>query len=124
MTTDTATEYRIVDLFESTYYEQNKNDFDDEYDELSFFEGDPDILYFDGEVIAYISIIDSDKEVIAYVTDGDASDRAFTLLNKWIQAPQEFKQTEPNNWASVDRKGYTLAYRGDSGYVYTIFKLS
>ena len=120
--------YQLVTVQESTYFEMNKDEFDlDEdgfiEDELAFFEGDPDILYLDGEVVGYTAICHSDyggdTELIYWGDDQEGLE----LVRQWADDSDNFEQLK-GGWDAVEREGYTFAYRGGQGYSYSIWKLS
>lgn len=106
----------------------------DEYYSGGIFEGDPDILYYDGEPLAYLIFDDGNGELLHLDADfmGEVDDYDQTLADGLALAAQwgapdgqaKFATVEDQSWDGVKRPGYTLAYRGGSGYTYTLWKLS
>lgn len=135
MQNDLKVKYKVVEIGESTLY-QNDQDFDDPeakedyYFGNGIFEGDPDMVYVDGQMIGYVFIDDTNHEVFGSIDD-DAGEvlelvadwaSKTSKLNRWDKNALEYKELE-GGWDAVKRKGITLAYRGGAGYSYGIWAL-
>jgi hypothetical protein len=129
MNNQTIEPYKMVTLQDSKYFEMNRDEFEMTPEgwlenELQFFEGDPDILYFNGEPVAYLASVHADygKEFIYYDMTDDNTE-GLELVRQWADDVKQFTELE-SNWDNVKRGGYTLAYRGGQGYSYGIWALS
>lgn len=98
---------------------------DDDYfneDRISFYEGDPDMINIFGYTSYFFDVKIKD---IHYVIVSDDVSEVENYLETFFS--DDFKQywqlTEPNDWDSFwhnEEKNETIAYRGGSGYMYTI----
>lgn len=91
------------------------------FDELSMFEGDPDIIRINGQIGFFIYINEVDTVYYYYEEDGEHIDRILIdFFEKRLRIGHcpEYAQ----NWEWFERHN-GIAYRSGCGYVYNIYPL-
>ena len=86
------------------------------FDCLSYFEGDPDYLKIDGESCYFIEL----SGIVYYYPFCDDK-KALKALRRFYEG--KLNRIEPNTWEKWETIKNGLAYRGGSGYLYTLYKL-
>lgn len=87
---------------------------------LSYLEGDPDILRCDGSRLCFISTVQNGKRHV--LTLDKASDTERQMLTRFFE--EEFRrhfEPLPCSWGAFESARRAIAYRGGSGYVYSIW---
>lgn len=136
---------QIINVYENNYplYQLCKENgyTDASYDEwcedccdLSYFEGDPDMLKWNGETIYFG--LDGDKVFYYSEAEGDEKKQIEGILRdffasgevKWLGYGSKYIHTKkcPENyqhWDAWDRMQAGIAYRGGYGYYYDIIPL-
>ena len=103
-------------------------DIDDEFEELSLFEGDPDYIKVFGEdglgEIPFItaSVNGTTIYIISsyYMEHYECYDKAFEILEWYIGGAKNSKEID-NNWNAWNTVKEGIAYRGGSGYFYSLY---
>lgn len=122
--------YEVVEPSESTMYE-NDNDFDtqeykdDYYMGLGIFEGDPDILYINDGSASAESL---EKKLIYFLIDDDAKEILVSEMPETAEQEQFLQAQALGNidhapdqsWDGVTKYPLVIAYRGGTGYSYSI----
>lgn len=99
---------------------------DNEIDDiLSLFEGDPDLLKIDCSQILFIDIETKEHHFIIYL-DCEyevENERIEQRLKEFFSADYKelFENPEKNTWDTFNGNSDIIAYRGGSGYVYTLW---
>ena len=101
---------------------------DEEFDELSLFEGDPDYIKVMGEEgrgeIPFITVKIDDTEIYILcdllLEQFECLDEATNIL-EWFIAGAENNIEIDNNWTEWDKVKKGIAYRGGSGYSYRLY---
>lgn len=89
-------------------------------DILDLFEGDPDMINISGEKVLFTSI--ANDSVVIYIDPSYTADNAEieTILFDFFSS----ENVEPieNNWDNFHGTNRSIAYRGGSGYCYSIYR--
>lgn len=107
------------DLYEwAQSFDDDPNDPD--FDALSYLDGDPDILRCDGKRLYFINIELNGKRYV--LTHDEFNDKEKEMLTRFFQ--EDFRQYFrglPCSWETFEAADRAIAYRGGSGYVYSIW---
>ena len=90
------------------------------FEPLSMMEGDPDIIRCNGRKLYFITIVQNGVQYI--LTSDEVSEQAKKMLTEFHQ--DNFKDNYSVgecSWENFDGAFNAIAYRGGSGYVYTIW---
>lgn len=87
-----------------------------DFDPLTQFEGDPDYIKLGQSVCYFVKI----GNVVWYYPSCD-EEVALDTLTKFYEGKLEL--IEEQNWDAFNKLTDALAYRGGSGYVYTLYKV-
>lgn len=94
----------------------------DDFDVFSLFEGDPDMIKINGTTGYFMSY---NHKILYVSTSDDANNEIEDLLRKFYSEDFKsyFTNETPQTWENYDSEDFNgIAYRGGSGYVYTIWK--
>lgn len=109
------------------------DDDDEDFDSLSFFEGDPDMIKISGQT-GYFA--ECGEKVFIYFDDfkGHAEKMLQVFFdtfatgvtlggNSWLSRKKELPETvtRANTWQEWDKIQNGIAWRGGAGYVYALF---
>lgn len=93
---------------------------DPDFDGLKYLEGDPDIMRCDGNKTYFMSVeLNGTKYVLVHQ---EISETEKEMLEHFHH--DDFKQhfsTLPSSWDAFETASNAIAYRGGSGYCYTIW---
>ena len=107
------------DLFEwAKSFDDDPND--PNFDALSYLEGDPDILRCDGNRLYFIDTVLDGKRYV--LTHDEVCDTEREILKHFFE--EDFRshfELFPCHWEAFNDAERAIAYRGGSGYVYTIW---
>ncbi len=93
---------------------------DPDFDPLSYLEGDPDILRCEGSRLCFISTVQNGKRYV--LTHDEASDTERQILTRFYQPDfQSHFEALPCSWEAFEAADRAIAYRGGSGYAYSIW---
>ena len=93
---------------------------DPDFDALSYLEGNPDILRCDGTRLCFISTVQNGKRYV--LTHDEADDTEKEILTRFYQPDfQDHFDALPCSWEAFEAAARAIAYRGGSGYVYSIW---
>ena len=96
----------------------------EDFDELNWFDGDPDMIKIDGSVWYFdFSPVDTNRENICfYWAECYSSEETESIVSMLEEFRNRNLQTaEPNNWDTWHNMKNGIAYRGGSGYLYIIY---
>jgi hypothetical protein len=84
------------------------------------FSCDPDYLKLNGNKIPFIGSglwMDNKQYVLYY---GEPDNKISELLCKFYNSDKIFNHNIPQTWDKFDKSSNAIAYRGGSGYIYSI----
>lgn len=90
------------------------------FEPLSMMEGDPDIIRCNGHKLYFITTVQNGVQYI--LTSDEVSEQAKKMLTEFHQ--ENFKENYSVgecSWETFNGASNAIAYRGGSGYVYTIW---
>ena len=93
---------------------------DPDFDALSYLEGDPDILRCDGYKLYFIAPIVNGKRYVLTHDEVDVTEHEM-LTHFFEEGYRRYFEALPCDWKAFDGAGRAIAYRGGSGYVYSIW---
>lgn len=93
---------------------------DPDFDALSYLEEDPDILHCDGYKLCFIAPVVNGKRYVLTHDEADATGREM-LTRFFGEDYRRYFKALPCNWKAFDGVGRAIAYRGGSGYAYSIW---
>jgi len=116
--------------YENNYIRKfmEENDIDDV---LSLFEGDPDMIRVNNSKICYVTFENEDETIIVYadfsylLEDKDIpklQKMLETFVEDWAILHDNYVKIDNQTWEAFDELENGIAYRGGSGYSYTIWK--
>ena len=96
----------------------------EDFDELNWFDGDPDMIKIDGQVWYFdFSPVDTKRENICFYWaecyTQKETEEIVSMLKKFKD--RNLKMAEPNNWDTWHNMKSGIAYRGGSVYLYIIY---
>lgn len=93
---------------------------DPDFDALSYLGGDPDILRCDGNRLYFMATELNGKRYV--LTHDEADDKEKEMLTRFYQPDfQDHFEALPCSWEAFEATDRAIAYRGGSGYVYSIW---
>lgn len=93
---------------------------DPHFDALSYLDGDPDILRCDGNKLYFISTVLNGKRYV--LTHDEVNTIERELLTRFFEDDYtRHFETLPCNWDAFNKAERAIAYRGGSGYLYSIW---
>ena len=93
---------------------------DPNFDALSYLEGDPDIIRCNGKKLYFMSTVLNGKRYVLTHDEVDATERE--MLTRFFEEDfRRYFEPLPCEWKAFDGAERAIAYRGGSGYVYTIW---
>lgn len=93
---------------------------DPDFDALSYLEGDPDILRCDDYKVYFISTVLNGKRYVLTHDEVNVAEREM-LTRFFGEDYRRYFKALPCNWKAFDGAGRAIAYRGGSGYSYSIW---
>lgn len=118
---------------ENGFTDETFEEFEEDGGELSFFEGDPDMIKLDGET-CYFALC---GDIVFYYADHFIADRVQGILRDFFApgkmvhygyyryyAHEKTVKAENCNWDTFDALPNVMAYRGGCGYTYDIIPLA
>lgn len=93
---------------------------DPDFDALSYLEDDPDILRCDGYKLCFIAPVVNGKRYVLTHDEADATEREI-LTRFFGEDYRRYFKALPCNRKAFDGAGRAIAYRGGSGYAYSIW---
>lgn len=93
---------------------------DPDFDALSYLEGNPDIIRCNGKKLYFMSAVLNGKRYVLTHDEVDSTERE--MLTRFFEEDfRRYFETLPGEWKAFDGAERAIAYRGGSGYVYTIW---
>lgn len=93
---------------------------DPDFDALSYLEGNPDIIRCNGKKLYFMSTVLNGKRYVLTHDEVDSIERE--MLTRFFEEDfRRYFETLPCEWKAFDGAERAIAYRGGSGYVYTIW---
>ena len=96
----------------------------DDFDELTWFDGDPDMIKVNDQVWYFdFSPVDTKRENICfYWAECDSEEETESIVSMLKEfRERNLQMAEPNNWDTWHNMKNGIAYRGGSGYLYIIY---
>lgn len=92
----------------------------DEEDLLILFQGDPDMIRYQGYTEYFFRVVIND---VKYIISNTEHSDVWDILKSFFSDNFEktFSCPDPNNWDSFYTVDNAIAFRDDRGYVYTIY---
>lgn len=93
---------------------------DPDFDALSYLEGDPDMIRCDGNKLYFIAPVVNGKRYVLTHDEADATEREM-LTRFFGEDRRRYFEALPCKWKAFNGAERAIAYRGGSGYAYSIW---
>ena len=119
----------VTPIGEGTYYYNDLNQWvkslgdnpdDPDFDALRYLEGDPDIIRCNDNKLYFIAPVVNGKRYVLTHDEVDATEREM-LTHFFDEDFMKYFEALPSNWDVFNRAERAIAYRGGSGYLYSIW---